>query len=395
MPKKILIVGGGKWQVPITKKAKELGLVVICSNLHDDSPAFEYADYSYVANVLDKKENLRIAIKHSVEAVITDQSDIAVNTVAYINETLGLNGIDTDTAELFTNKFRMRKELKANGLYHPKYKLCKNINEVIQFYKYINANIILKPLDNQSSRGIEFITNTDNINKSFENTMSYSNNNTILAEEFIGGIELTIEGFKYENSVHKSFAVSKKSYFKGICGVADSLMYQNKFTEFDIDIIKDINNQLFDKLNFGITHVEYKYFNNKFYLIETAVRGGGTKVSSHITPIVSGYDTNELLLKTAIGEDVTFEEIDYDKQCAILKFFNFYGGVVKKITGTDIKNNNANIIELELEFKIGDSLDKPTDDRSRVGYFIAYSDTIDKLDKIINKIENSVKVEFK
>jgi biotin carboxylase len=393
MLKKILIISGGQWQVPIAKKAKKLGLIVICTNLYEDSPAFKYADYSYVANVLDKDENLKIAIKHSIDAVITDQSDIAVNTVAYINETLGLNGVDIDTAELFTNKFRMRQELKADDLHHPKYKLCKNIDEVVEFYKNVNADIILKPLDNQSSRGIEFITNIDTINKSFENTMSYSKDNTILAEEFIGGIELTVEGFKYKDSMHKSFAVSKKSYFKNIVGVANSLQYQPTFDEFDINKIKKINNNIFDKLIFGITHVEYKYFNNKFYLIEAAIRGGGTKVSSHITPIVSGYDTNELLIKTAIGEDIQFKEIKYDKQNAILKFFSFDGGIVSNIIGTEIKKDN-NILDLELEFKVGDTLAKPIDDRSRVGYFIAYADTLNKLDKIIHNIENSVKVEF-
>jgi len=393
IPKKILIVGGGQWQVPITKKCKDLGYIVISTNLYEDSPAFEYANYSYVINVLDKDENLKVAIKHSIDAVITDQSDIAVSTVAYINETLGLNGINTDTAELYTNKFRMREELKANGLNHPRYKLCKNIDEVISFYKDINVPMILKPLDNQSSRGIQFLDNLDDIEVLYKDTVSYSKDGTILAEEFIGGIELTVEGFKYKNSIHKSFAVSKKRYFNDMVGVADTLQYQPYFEEFNIDDIKEINSQIFDKLEFGITHVEYKYYNDKFYLIEAAIRGGGTKVSSHITPIASGYDTNELLIKTALKENIEFIQNDYKNKYVILRFFSFYGGKVKNILGLDIKNH-PNIIDLELEFNIGDILEKPIDDRSRVGYFIAYGNTLNELDKIVENIEENVKVEF-
>jgi biotin carboxylase len=394
MHKKILIIGGGQWQVPIVRKAKEMGLVVICTNLYENSPAFKFADYSYVIDVLDKNKNLKIAKKYNIDAVITDQSDIAVNTVAYINETLGLNGLDIDTANIFTNKFRMRGELKAKGLHHPKYRLCKTLDDVVEFYKYVGANIILKPLDNQSSRGVEVISNIEDIGKSFESTMIFSKNNEIIAEEFIGGIELTVEGFKYKNSDHVSFAVSKKSHFKEAFGVANSLTYLDEFDEFDIDDIKNINNKILNKLIFGITHVEYKYFNNKFYLIEAAARGGGTKVSSHIVPIVSGYDVNELLIDTAIGKEVKFEKTLYNNQCAILKFFSFEGGVVKKIIGTEIKKINNNILELELEFKVGDFLSKPTDDRGRVGYFIAYSDNVEKLDKTVGDIERHIKVEF-
>jgi len=391
--KVILIIGGGQWQVPITKKCKDLGCIVISTNLYKDSPSFEYADYSYVIDVLDKDENLKVAIKHSIDAVITDQSDIAVSTVAYINETLGLNGINIDTAELYTNKFRMREELKANGLNHPRYKLCKNIYEVVSFYKDINVPIILKPLDNQSSRGIQFIDTLDDIEVLYKDTISYSKDGTILAEEFISGIELTVEGFKYKNSIHKSFAVSKKRYFNDMIGVADTLQYQPYFEEFDVDTIKKINNQIFDKLEFGITHVEYKYYNDKFYLIEAAIRGGGTKVSSHITPTASGYDTNELLIKTALKERVEYIQNDYKNKYVILRFFSFYGGTVKNILGLDMKNH-PNIIDLELEFNIGDILEKPIDDRSRVGYFIAYGDTLDELDKIVENIEENVKVEF-
>jgi hypothetical protein len=45
---------------------------------------------------------------------------------------LNLNGIGIDSATLFTNKYRMREELKADNLYHPKYRLCSSIEDVEQ-----------------------------------------------------------------------------------------------------------------------------------------------------------------------------------------------------------------------------------------------------------------------
>ena len=109
MHKRIMIVAGGDWQVPITKKAKEMGLYVISSNLYEDSPAFAYADAVKIANVLDREANLACAERYKPDAVVTDQSDIAVPTVAYICQRLGLPGIGEDKASLFTNKYKMRE----------------------------------------------------------------------------------------------------------------------------------------------------------------------------------------------------------------------------------------------------------------------------------------------
>ncbi len=393
MTKKILVIGGGKWQVPIIKKVKEMGNCAICSNLYDDSVGFKYADKSHVANVLDKEENLQIAIDEKVDAVITDQSDIAVNTVACISEKLGLVGVGSDIAELFTNKLRMRNELKVLNLHHPKYKICKSLEDAKSFLLEVGDNIIIKPLANQSSRGVFKIVNEDELTEKFEITMNCSIDNSILAEEYIGGFELTVEGFKALDR-HFTLAISKKEHYKNLPSVAKSLLYLQEFEEFNKLELEQINNALFAKLKFGITHVEYKYWNNKFYLIEAAIRGGGTKISSHIIPTVSGVDVNELLIKSALGETNLSIDLNKNKNCAVLRFFDFKIGKVKQIHGIDFLNNNKNIIDFDFEFKVGDTITSPNDDRSRVGYFIGYHKNKEELLKLIKEIDEKVFLEY-
>ncbi|MEA2017616.1 MAG: ATP-grasp domain-containing protein [Campylobacterota bacterium] len=393
MTKKILIIGGGKWQVPIIRKVKEMGHYAICSNLYNDSIGFKYSDKSHVANVLDKEKNLQIAIDEKVDAVITDQSDIAVNTVAYVSEKLGLNGVDINIADLYTNKLRMRKELEVENLYHPKFKECTTLDEAIDFFEKLGNEAIIKPLSNQSSRGVYKITSANELKNKFYTTMECSINNTILIEEYIGGCELTVEGFKTFNR-HYSLAISKKEHYENLLAVAKSLVYQIDFEEFNKKELEKINNNLFDKLPFGITHVEYKYWNNKFYLIEAAIRGGGTKISSHIIPIVSGVDVNELLVKSILGESNLSIEMYKNKNCAVLKFFDFEVGKVKKIHGSDFLKHSKNIIDFDFEFKVEDTIGSPNDDRSRVGYFIAYHENKDKLFDLIDKIDKKVYLEY-
>lgn len=393
MTKKILIIGGGKWQVPIIQKVKEMGINAVCSNLYDDSIGFKYSDKSYVANVLNKEKNLQIAIDEKVDAVITDQSDIAVNTVAYISEKLGLVGVGSDTAELFTNKLRMRNELNVVNLHHPKYKICKSLEDVKSFLIEVGDSIIIKPLANQSSRGVFKIVNEDELIEKFKITMNCSIDNSILAEEYIGGFELTVEGFKTFDR-HFTLAISKKEHYKNLPSVAKSLLYLQEFEEFNKLELEQINNALFAKLKFGITHVEYKYWNNKFYLIEAAIRGGGTKISSHIIPTVSGVDVNKLLIKSVLGESNLSIDLHKNKNCAVLRFFDFEVGKVKKIRGIEFLKDTKNILDFDFEFQAGDIISSPNDDRSRVGYFIAYHINKEELLKLINEVDERVYLEY-
>jgi len=389
--KKILIIGGGKWQVPIVQKAKELGCYVINSNLYENSNAFEFADIGLVADVLDKEKNLEIAKAYHVDAVITDQSDIAVNAVAYVAEQLSLTGVGSDMAGLFTNKFRMRTELRVQNLHHPKFKLCRNLNEATSFFQELSAEVIVKPLNSQSSRGVVRVKRLEELKNAMLTALSQSKDGSFLIEEFIGGIELTVEGFKPLDEQHVSLAISKKTHFDNTC-IADSLLYLNRFEDFDSDQLKRINNALFERLAFGITHVEYKYFNGKFYLVEAAIRGGGTKISSHIIPAVSGVDVNELLIRTVLTGSTPRFKVRL-QQCAVLKFFRFPEGEIKSISGLEIKNQPS-ILELELEFSVGDCLAPPTDDRSRAGYYIAVAKSEEELLTLIERVDNTVKVEI-
>lgn len=393
LKKKVMIIGGGKWQVPIIKKAKKLGYTVINTNLYSNSEGFKYSDFSYVVNVLDKKGNFEVAKKHKPDAVITDQSDIAVNTVAYIAEKLGLLGVGIDVADLYTNKSRMRQELKAKNLHHPKYKVCKSLEEALAFLNELQGKAIIKPLSSQSSRGVVKINSINELKRSYAKTLTYSINNSILIEEYIGGIELTVEGFKTKDQ-HFTLAVSKKTHYKNLPSVANSLLYLNSFNEFNINEIITINNFIFDKLKFGITHVEYKYFNNKFYLIEAAIRGGGTKISSHIIPKVSGVDVNELLIETALTGKTPAFSISPKVNNTILKFFDFKSGKVSKIHGLE-NFKDKRIIDYDFEFEEGEQIYSPEDDRSRLGYFIASSEKEESLSEIVDLIEKGVCLEYK
>ena len=399
--KRLLIIAGGTWQVPVIKKAKALGFEVVNSNLYEDSIGFEYADFGEVSDVKDKERNLEIAKKYNVDGVITDQSDIAVPTVAYVANTLGLPTIGEDKAKLFTDKFQMREFCKVHGFPYPEYKLCSSVEDVIGLFHEVGKKIIIKPIDAQSSRGVHVIDRIDDIQKFFDDARQYSKDGqSVIAERFIQGTEFTIDGLMTKEG-HVSLAISEKKHFAHNESIASELFFSNKNNRFDYDLLRNSNNALINAtgLPFGITHAEYKFEDGKYYLIEMAARGGGTKIASDIVPLMSGVDNYKYLLNCAVG-NTTISDVKVDEtlteRCAVLKFIDIdsKGLQVSAIQGVDLIQKMDHIVDFGLEFKVGDVVGKAEDDRSRVGYYIAYEENEEKLRELMAWVENTLKVEF-
>lgn len=389
---RIMVIAGGSWQCPIVKTAKEMGHEVICSNLYEDSPAFEFADIGVVANVLDKEKNLEIAKKYKPDVVLTEQTDIAVPTVAYVAEKLGLKGIGTDVAERFTNKFKMREYATKAGIPMPEYKLCHSVDEAADFLNEVSICII-KPVDSQSSRGIHIVRTREDIEKYFDDCIQYSNvEKAILIEEFIDGTEFTVDGVKTPNE-YVVTAISEKEHYKYNPNVAKRLRFTQKNDKYDYEGLRKENAEMIAAMGlpFGLTHTEYKYRDGKFYLIETAARGGGTKISSDIAKLISGIDCNKLLINMLMGEsDEIIREEHHD--CAVLGFFDFKPGVIKDISGIEDALNQDGVQDLKLEVNVGDVLGEAQDDRSRCGYYILFADSEEELDNRERLLKETVRV---
>lgn len=402
MNKNLMVIAGGTWQVPLIKKAKELGYTVTNSNLYEDSIGFQYADYSAVADVKDKKTNLEIAKRYGVDGVVTDQSDIAVPTVAYVAEQLGLPSIGKYYAELFTDKFMMREFCRKHGFCYPEYKLCSTIEEAIDFFNQIGRKIVIKPLDSQSSRGVYIIRDESEIVKCFEDTQQYSKDGTsVLAERFIEGTEFTIDGVKTSEG-HISLCVSQKGHFEYNPSIANELFFSHTNDKYDYELLRATNNKLINatQLPYGLTHAEYKYENGNYYLIEMAARGGGTKIASDIVPIMSGVDNYRFLIEKALGLEKNNTPMEvksrYKNRCAVLKFLdiNTNEKPIKAITGIDLIKENPYVIDFALDFSVGDILKNAEDDRSRVGYYIAYGESEQELRNLMQQIETNLKIVF-
>lgn len=397
---KIMVIAGGDWQIELIKKAKSMGHYVICTNLYEDSPAFPYADACEVSDVLDKEKNLEIAKKYMPDAVISDQSDIAAPTVAYVNEKLGLRGIGIEKADLFTDKSKQRDFCKENGLAIPDYAICETPDEAnLLLQKY--GRIVIKPIDSQSSRGVYIITSRNELEEKYKETVSWSNRRKVfLAEEYIEGDEFTVDGLVI-NGRHYPLCISMKEMYPQNPNISRTQTYSYFSDKYDYDLLRKTNKELIETmgLSMGLTHSEYRAYNGRYYLVEVGARGGGSNLSGKIVPFMSGVDNYEYLIKEALGETIDedyVKNISFSKdKYVVMRFFDFGEGVVDDVEGRDFLANHPMLIDYQLEVKPGDELKEPKYGRLRPGHFSIGGDGKAIVERETNKIIEAVKVIYR
>lgn len=392
----IMVVGGGEWQLPIIHKCQAQGYQVLCTNLYSETPGAQAADYFEFADVRDFEKNLEIAKKYEVIAVVTDQSDIAVSTVAYVNERLQLKGITLEVSRAFTDKLIMRNLASKAGVFCPKFFEIRSYSDLKNAVDVLGFPFVLKPRTSQSSRGVVIVKNIYDLESSYRRSIEFSDGLSIIAEEYILGDEYTVEGYKSLEK-HYNLSYSIKQHYLNNPSVASRLQYIDKLSEDEKHSLFDQNDTLVKAMNlpFGITHAEYKYRDGTFYLIEIAARGGGTHISSKIVPFTSGIDVNDFLISDAVdGPKIREISIGLGKKACELIFLHFEPGIVANRTSdSEVKKING-VLDFGYSFSIGERLEDIKDDRSRHAHLIIGASNVKELEVIESKVRELVNITY-
>ena len=399
--RRIMIIPGAKAQLALAEKCRDIGYKIVCVDPNEDAPVLVMADYKEIGDILDRDLCEKVARKYGVEAVISDECDIAMPTIGHVSDKLGLPSIGTRMASLYTNKYEMRKFCQTHHFPTPGFKKCGSVREAEDFFVSLPVGkMIIKPLDSNSSRGVYTISDVGEIGKYFHDAIAFSKvDKAVLCEEYIEGTEFTVDGLVV-NGKHKSLAISEKKHYEYNNNIACELFFSTYNPDFSYDTLRKQNDKYVDKtgLPFGFTHAEYKYDGKKFVLIEIGARGGGNYISSHIVPALYGIDYYQMLLDSTFGRRLNeISEIPLDtEKCAVLKFFDVErdGCMVAGVENTNILANDPDVLLYEFKFKNNDIVHKATNDSARVGFYIAKKNSRKEMERFMEYINEKVRIRF-
>lgn len=392
-----LVVAGGLWQIPLINYLKTKGHKVTVVDPYLHSPGVSIANDHIKCDVRDSESIIEKLKDSTFDFIASDQSDISVNTVSKLNDFFNLPGNTFDVTNKFVNKVEMRILAQKNNIPSPNFAKIFSVEELNDFIDKNGLPIIIKPVDSQSSRGVVKIDseNIDHLEHFVIGSLKHANCGFLIAEEFVEGIEVTVEGFT-SNYKHKTLAISKKSHFR--TGIASSLEYPANIPEEICIKIEQFTDKFVENsgLRFGIIHAEYIINLKKgtINLIEIACRGGGTLISSDIVNWVSGINVYDLYYANLKGGITDVKHLKVLKRNAILQFFEFCEGKVKGIHGFENAKKIVGVENIALNFKVGDNLLPASDDRSRQGHVIIFANSQNEINEILKEVLETIKIEY-
>lgn len=397
--KKLLVIGAGIGQVPIINKAKEMKVHVSVVTQPGNQPGIALADEVYYQDIYERESIVTWAQENNITAVISDQNDLMMPTVAYVAEHLSIPGNTYEQTMAYCNKNIYRDNCDRIGNPVPKHIAVDSAD-----YDFSTFDCplpwIVKPADSQSSVGVKKIDKIEDLKPALEFALGKSKTHSAIVEEFFFGSEVVCEGFISDGKYYL-LAFADRKYFKlQDLMIPSQTCFPSRINPDLLDKIVTYEEKMasYIKPKFAIVHSEY-LINEKtgeIRVVESALRGGGVYISSHLIPLATGIDINEIVLKKSLGIDVDVKaEINkgFHKAAGYICFY-LPEGRINSISGIEELNKLSfvNMICLD-EISVGQKTEKMLHKGLRKGPIIVSGDSREELEENIKKVQETLHIE--
>lgn len=395
--KKLMILGGSRYALPVINAAHELGCYVITCDYLPDNIAHKYSDEYCNVSIIDKEAVLNVAKKLQIDGITSFACDPGVVTAAYVAEKMGLPSCGSyDSVSILQNKGRFRKFLTENGFNVPVAKGYTSIEDALADISIFNWPVIVKPTDSAGSKGVTRVDEPEKLRESIEYALSFSHCNEFIIEDFIEQ-----KGFSSDTD---SFSVDGELRFVSFdCQMFDRKA-ENPYTpaayswpasisdEHQKELTSEIQ-RLLKLLNMktSIYNIETRESSNgKAYIMECSPRGGGNRLAEMLR-YATGVDLITNTVRAAIGMPVIdVEQKPYDGFWSEIILHSETAGTFKALDVVD--EIASNVIERDLWIEEGTKVGGFSAANEAIGTLVLRFDTKERMDEIMNHIEKYVKV---
>lgn len=380
--KKIMILGAGIYQVPLIKKAKELGLYTIVCSIEGNYPGFAYADKIYYVNTTDREQILEIAKIEQIDGICTTGTDVAVITLGYVCDQLGLSGVSFESAQIATNKAKMKACFWENQVSTAAFYKVQTLEEAFEAFDKLRKPIVMKIVDKSGSRGICRVDEREQVAEIFEDELKRTDLPYIVIEEFIDGHEVGVDALVQNGEIKLLLGHDKLMYQSGQTTIPVGHILPLNMSESVVEKLENAARQAIVAMKLNNCAVNMDVFvtaDEEIYMIEVGGRAGATGIPE-VMSIYTGYNYYEQIIKIALGEEIKINDLK-KTPCASILFHVPNAGVLKRVEFPQMED-----VEYGIDYELGTKVSEMQDGTDRIGQAIVWSEGMEKLQGKINRI---------
>lgn len=394
--KKLMLLGGLRYLLPVIKAAHELGIYVITVDYIPDNIAHKYSDEYHNVSIIDKYAVLNLAQELKIDGIMSFAVDPGVVTAAYVANKLGLPFPPLDSVEILQNKAKFRHFLETHGFNVPKSRGYHVLDLALKDVDYFNWPVIVKPVDSAGSKGVTRVDHPDDLAFAIQTALDNSLSGYFIIEDFIEK-----DGFSTDTD---SFSVDSELKFVSFDNQFFDENAPNPYTPsafswpssmpivYQAELKNEIQRLLrLLKMGTSVYNIETRVGKDgKAYIMELSPRGGGNRLCEMLK-FATGVD----LIKNAVKAAVGIRDLDVSQKPCVGNWAEviLHGSVKGKFTGVEISAEvEPYVVERDLWIKEGDYMKSFNGANDAIGTLVLNFDSQEQLFEKMNNQKNWLKI---
>lgn len=385
--KKLLILGGDHFTIPVVEAAHKQGYYAITCDYLPDNVAHKHSDEFINFSTIDKEGILEWAMKNPIDGVVTF-TDSGVVTTAYLQHHLGLPQIGPlESVEILQNKARFRQFLTEHDFNVPMAKGFAHKEDALASKDFFTLPVIVKPVDAAGSKGVTKVSDWNELEAAVDWAIKFSFSGDFIIESFIEKLGCSSDSDCFSvDGQFKFISFSAQRFDEKAAGEYTPAAYSWPST-----LGKDAEEELSCELQRLITllgmrtsvyNVETRVgTDGKPYIMEVSPRGGGNRLSEMMR-LATGVDMITAAARAAVGDPVYgVEQKPYNGFWAEIIVHAGKTGILDHI---EIAPEVAPFVrEKDFWFKKGDAVKEFQSARDAIGTLVLQFPSTEKLEKAI------------
>lgn len=381
--KKLMLLGGLRYLLPVIKAAHELGIYVITVDYIPDNIAHKFSDEYHNVSITDKDAVLKLAQQLHIDGIMSFAVDPGVVCAAYVADKMKLPSPPFESVEILQNKARFRKFLEVNDFNVPKSRGYDEASLALKDVDYFTWPVIVKPVDSAGSKGVMKVDDKDKLSLAIKNAMEHSLSKNFIIEDFIekDGYSTDTDSFSVDNEL--CFVSFNNQYFDSEAKnpyTPAAYSWPSDMPQHYQDELTNEIQRLIKLLNMGssVYNIETRVGKDgKAYIMELTPRGGGNRLCEMLH-YATGIDLIMNAVKAAVGmKDFNVCQSPYKGNWAEVILHGDKTGI---FNGLDISSDvEPYVVERDLWIKEGDKIENFNGANDAIGTLVLNFDSQEQL----------------
>ncbi len=309
--KKLMLLGGIRYLLPVIEAAHKLGYYVITADYLPDNIAHKYSDEYVNVSIIDKEAVLKVAKERKIDGIMSFGVDPGVIAASYVQQEMQLPSFGPyESVDILQNKDKFRTFLAKHGFNVPWSFGFSSIEEAFEKRNEFAYPLIVKPTDSAGSKGVTRVDEEQELLQALIYAKEYSIKGNIIIEEFLEkkGCSSDTDSFSIDGKL-AFVSYSAQRFDEKAAGVYTPAAYSWPSTmnrQEEQELTSEIQ-RLISLLGMKtcIYNIETRVTpNGKPYIMELTPRGGGNRLAEMLR-YATGVDMITASVRAAMGEPIT------------------------------------------------------------------------------------------